>query len=97
MEDHYTVLGVTRDADPATIKRQYRRLALKLHPDRRAAAAAAPAADAADATRTRFLRVQEAYRVLSNSDLRRAYDAERAGGGHRYGCDQRKEARHAVG
>ena len=96
MEDYYTVLGLTRDADAATIKRNYRRLALKLHPDRRTAAAAAPAADGADAARTRFLRVQEAYRVLSNPDLRRAYDVERAGG-HRYGCEKEMEARHGVG
>jgi len=63
--DYYEVLGVSRGAPEAEIKKAYRRLARKLHPD------VNPGDKAAQ---KRFQEVQEAYEVLSNEEKRRAYD-----------------------
>jgi molecular chaperone DnaJ len=62
--DYYEILGVPRDATPEQIKKAYRRLAMKLHPD----VAAEP--DAAE----RFKRVAEAYEVLQDPKKRDLYD-----------------------
>ncbi|HEY5294740.1 MAG TPA: DnaJ domain-containing protein, partial [Gaiellaceae bacterium] len=62
--DYYELLGVPRDADEATIKKSFRRLARQLHPD----VSAEP--DAAE----RFREVTEAYEVLSSSETRALYD-----------------------
>jgi molecular chaperone DnaJ len=62
--DYYELLGVARDADDATIKKAFRRLARELHPD---------VSDAADADE-RFKEVVEAYEVLSSSERRELYD-----------------------
>jgi molecular chaperone DnaJ len=62
--DLYELLGVPRDADEATIKKAFRRLARQLHPD---------VSDAPDAE-SRFREVTEAYEVLSNSETRALYD-----------------------
>jgi molecular chaperone DnaJ len=63
--DFYEVLGLARDAGLDDIKKAYRQLALKYHPDRN------PGDD--DATR-RFKEAAEAYEVLSDSDKRQRYD-----------------------
>ena len=63
--DLYDVLGVPRDADAARIKRAYRELAMKFHPDQNPGDAAAEAS---------FKEVSAAYTVLSDVDLRDKYD-----------------------
>ena len=63
--DYYEVLGVDRSADDATIKKAYRKLAKKYHPD----------ANPGDAeAEKKFKEASEAYAVLSDSEKRRQYD-----------------------
>lgn len=63
--DYYEVLGVRRDASQADLKRAFRALALRYHPDRNP--------DDLDAER-RFKEVVEAYETLSEPDTRKRYD-----------------------
>ncbi|MFT5574995.1 MAG: molecular chaperone DnaJ, partial [Bermanella sp.] len=63
--DYYEVLGVERGASDAEMKKAYRRLAMKNHPDRN------PDDETAKA---RFQDASEAYEVLSDADKRGAYD-----------------------
>ena len=63
--DYYKVLGVQRDASEADIKKSYRRLAMKHHPDRN------PDDVEAEAS---FKEAKEAYEVLSDAQKRAAYD-----------------------
>jgi curved DNA-binding protein CbpA len=62
--DPYVLLGVSRGATAAEIRRAYRGLAARFHPDRD------PGADARD----KFRRISEAYDVLSDSAKRAAFD-----------------------
>jgi curved DNA-binding protein len=66
--DYYEVLGVPRTASADDIKRAYRQLARKHHPDLKPAAERAQAAE-------RFKEINEAYEVLSDPDKRGKYDA----------------------
>jgi len=63
--DYYEVLGVGRDAAEADIKKAYRRLAMKHHPDRN------PGIPEAEAS---FKEAKEAYEALSDAEKRAAYD-----------------------
>ena len=63
--DYYEVLGVRRDASPDEIKKSYRKLALKFHPDKN------PDDDQAE---DKFKEASEAYQILSNQESRNKYD-----------------------
>src|SRR3954447_16408506 len=65
--DYYEVLGITRTANGEEIKRAYRRLAMKYHPDRHDGEGKA----AAEAS---FKECAEAYEILSDDTKRRRYD-----------------------
>lgn len=62
--DYYEVLGVERDADAATLKKAFRKQAIKFHPDRN---------DAPEAE-DKFKEINEAYAVLSDGEKRARYD-----------------------
>ncbi len=64
-KDYYKILGVNRDASPEDIKKAYRRLALKYHPDKN------PNNKEAE---EKFKEINEAYAVLSDPEKRRQYD-----------------------
>jgi len=63
--DYYEILGVSKSVDDAELKKAYRRLAMKLHPDRNPDDAGAEA---------KFKEAKEAYDVLSDAEKRAAYD-----------------------
>ena len=63
--DYYEVLGVGKNADDAEIKKAYRALAKKYHPDVNPGNAEAEA---------KFKEASEAYAILSDPDKRRQYD-----------------------
>lgn len=66
-KDYYEILGVPKDAAPQQIKKAYRSLALKFHPDR------VPPEGKAEAEQ-RFKEISEAYGVLSDAKKRSMYD-----------------------
>ncbi|WP_313555579.1 DnaJ C-terminal domain-containing protein [Miniimonas arenae] len=76
-KDFYATLGVAKDADEAAIKKAYRKLARRYHPDQN------PGDTKAEAT---FKEIGEAYSVLSDPEQRKQYDGLRAmaGGGPRF-------------
>ncbi|KAL6647505.1 hypothetical protein ACP70R_014942 [Stipagrostis hirtigluma subsp. patula] len=67
----YAVLGVASDCSDAELRSAYRKLAMKWHPDKCAAAGSSGGAEAAKA---RFQKIQGAYAVLSDPNKRILYD-----------------------
>lgn len=63
--DYYKVLGVAKTASTDEIKKAYRKLALKYHPDKN---------NGDKASEVKFKEISEAYAVLSNAEKRRQYD-----------------------
>lgn len=76
-KDFYRTLGVAKDADADAVKKAYRKLARKWHPDQNPGDAKAE---------EKFKEIGEAYAVLSDPEQRKQYDALRAmaGGGARF-------------
>lgn len=62
--DYYEILGISRDASKDEIKKAYRRLALKYHPDK----------NNTEEAEEKFKQISEAYAVLSDDQKRRQYD-----------------------
>ena len=90
-KDYYGVLGVSRDADDAALKKAYRNLAPRYHPDRN------PGDKKAE---ERFKEISEAYAVLSDPDKRAQYDrfgTVRSGGGPGRGRPAARASRHLRG
>ncbi|MBI4302411.1 MAG: molecular chaperone DnaJ [Chloroflexi bacterium] len=73
--DYYEVLGVDRNATPEEIKKAFRRLALKYHPDR----------NQESGSEERFKEINEAYEVLSDPEKRANYDRFGHGGPSPFG------------
>ncbi|QWT86445.1 J domain-containing protein [Chryseobacterium sp. PCH239] len=65
MKDYYYFLGISQDASEEDVKKAYRKLSLKYHPDKNAND---------DFFADRFREIQEAYETLSDRALRRTYD-----------------------
>ena len=65
MRDYYEILDIGRDADADTVKKAYRKLALKYHPDRN---------NGSKEAEERFKEATEAYEVLRDPEKRAAYD-----------------------
>eukprot|EP00096_Caligus_rogercresseyi_P000750 TRINITY_DN1126_c0_g1_i1.p1 TRINITY_DN1126_c0_g1~~TRINITY_DN1126_c0_g1_i1.p1 ORF type:complete len:298 (+),score=125.82 TRINITY_DN1126_c0_g1_i1:135-1028(+) len=66
MLDYYTTLEVSKEASPGEIKKAYRKLALKWHPDKNP--------EAQESATKHFKEISEAYEVLSDASKRRDYD-----------------------
>ncbi|XP_073970989.1 dnaJ homolog subfamily B member 6-like isoform X7 [Rhodnius prolixus] len=69
MVDYYKILEVNKGASTADIKKAYRRLALKWHPDKNP--------DNADEANKKFKEISQAYEVLSDDNKRKIYDEQR--------------------
>ncbi|CAB9543497.1 Chaperone protein DnaJ [uncultured Gammaproteobacteria bacterium] len=82
--DYYEILGVTKNTDAKAIKKAYKRLAMKHHPDRNK--------DNKETAEKTFKEIQKAYSILSDEQKRQAYDQfghagvnGNAGGGSGFG------------
>eukprot|EP00931_Biecheleriopsis_adriatica_P058742 TRINITY_DN3504_c0_g1_i2.p1 TRINITY_DN3504_c0_g1~~TRINITY_DN3504_c0_g1_i2.p1 ORF type:complete len:646 (+),score=152.64 TRINITY_DN3504_c0_g1_i2:62-1999(+) len=69
-KDYYEVLSVSKDSSEAEIKKAYKKLALKWHPDKNP--------DQKEKAQGEFIAVQQAYEVLGDAEKRRRYDNQKA-------------------
>lgn len=65
MPNYYEILGVSADATQDEIKKSFRHLALKYHPDKNGNS---------EESKQKFMKIVEAYEVLSNDQARKTYD-----------------------
>ena len=65
-EDYYKILGVKRSATDAQIKKAFKKLAIKYHPDKNA--------DDPEGAKEKFQKVAQAYETLSDPEKRKIYD-----------------------
>lgn len=70
-QTYYDILGVPKDAAEADIKKAYRALSLKYHPDR----------NQSEEAKTKIQKINEAYETLGDESMRKNYDAKRQFGG----------------
>ena len=80
--DYYKILEVSENEDISEIKKQYRKLAMKYHPDRNAGDEKAA---------KKFREITEAYEVLSNGKKRKEYDYKRENGNNQSKNKNNKE------
>lgn len=66
-DDYYSILGLSKNCKPKDVKKAYRKLALKYHPDK------VPEGEREEAEK-KFIQVSEAYSVLSDDEKRNIYD-----------------------
>ena len=76
-KNYYEILGVARDATGKDIKKAFRRLALRYHPDKNP--------DNVLESEEKFKEISEAYEVLSDEEKRREYDYFSSSLGYRHG------------
>ncbi|KAF4549755.1 DnaJ domain-containing protein 4 [Elsinoe fawcettii] len=69
-KDYYKILGVTRDADERDIKRAYRKLTVKFHPDK-----ASQQGISVEEAQKKMASINEAYEVLSDPELKQRFDS----------------------
>jgi DnaJ-class molecular chaperone len=70
MTNYYDILGVSKDADESQLKKAYRSLSLKYHPDR----------NTDEGSKSKFQEINEAYEILSDSNKRQEYDMQQTFG-----------------
>ena len=71
MKDHYNILGVAKDASQDEIKKAFRKLAQKYHPDKN---------QGDENSDKKFKEINESYQVLSDKQKRQEYDFQKSGG-----------------
>lgn len=67
-EDYYKILGIPRNADEKAIKKAFKKLTLKYHPDKNL--------DNKEEAEEKFMKIANAYEVLSDSEKRKIYDTQ---------------------
>jgi curved DNA-binding protein CbpA len=70
-DDPYEILGLSRDASDADIKKAYRKLALKNHPDKQ------PTPEEREKANAIFAKISNAYQILTDSELRKKYEYQK--------------------
>lgn len=85
-EDYYTALGLKRGADDNAIKKAFKKLAIKYHPDKNK--------DDPEGAKQRFQKIANAYEVLSDPEKRSVYDEHGEEGVKRQAAGQNPNQQH---